>query len=66
MNVSKVRSIKLDMWTEKQLRLMDEGGNSKLNAFLETYNLSDLDIKTKYNTRAASYYRRMLEAKATG
>ena len=45
---------------------MDEGGNSKLNAFFDEYNISDLDIKTKYNTVAASYYRRMLEAKATG
>ena len=34
MSVSKVRSINLDMWTEKQLKLMEEGGNSKLNAFL--------------------------------
>ena len=44
---------------------MEEGGNSKLKAFLLTYNLDKLqDIKIKYQTKALDYYRRMLEARA--
>lgn len=65
-NVSRVRSINLDMWAEKQLKLMEEGGNTRFKAFLQTYLLDEIhDIKVKYNTKAASYYRRMIEAKAT-
>ena len=60
-----VRSISLDMWTEKQLKLIEEGGNGALKAFFQTYDLNDVyDIKIKYNTKAADYYRRMNNAKA--
>ena len=31
---SKVRSINKDMWSEKHIKLMEEGGNSKLREFL--------------------------------
>ena len=31
--VSMVRSISLDMWTEKQLKLIEEGGNAALRQF---------------------------------
>ena len=64
-HVSMVRSITLDMWTEKQLKLIEEGGNQKLKAFFQTYDLNEVyDIKVKYNTKAADYYRRMNNAKA--
>ena len=60
-----VRSITLDMWTEKQLKLIEEGGNAKLKAFFQTYDLNEIyDVKIKYNTKAADYYRRMNNAKA--
>ena len=64
-HVSMVRSITLDMWTEKQLKLIEEGGNAKLKAFFQTYDLNEVyDVKVKYNTKAADYYRRMNNAKA--
>ena len=54
-----VRSLTLDMWTEKQLKQMQNGGNRKLQEFLSQYELQDVyDIKIKYNTRAADFYRR--------
>jgi len=57
--VSMVRSLSLDMWTEKQLRQMEQGGNDKLKDFFALYDLNDVfDIKVKYNTVAADYYRR--------
>lgn len=65
-SVSMVRSLSLDMWTEKQLKLMEQGGNGKLQEFLNKYQLDDVyDIKVKYNTRAADYYRRRNNAMVT-
>jgi len=66
-HVSMVRSLSLDMWTEKQLRQMERGGNRALQDFLSEYALTDIvDIKVKYNTKAADYYRRRANALATG
>ena len=65
-HISRVRSLNLDMWTEKHLKLMEEGGNQKLKTFLQTYDLDEVqDIGIKYKSKAADYYRRMLEANAT-
>ena len=37
----------------------------KLDVFMQIYSLNEIeDIKVKYNTKAADYYRRMIEAKA--
>ena len=44
---------------------MQQGGNRKLHEFLNVYNLTDvIDIKVKYNTKAADYYRRRNNALA--
>jgi hypothetical protein len=40
------------------------GGNEKLRSFLEQYNLENEDIKVKYNTKAADFYRKRLGALA--
>jgi ADP-ribosylation factor GTPase-activating protein 1 len=45
---SLVRSINLDMWTERQLKLLEAGGNDKLYEYLKKYNLEDVDISLKY------------------
>jgi len=38
---------------------MEQGGNDKLKDFFALYDLNDIyDIKVKYNTVAADYYRR--------
>ena len=37
---------------------MEQGGNRKLQDFMAKYALTDdIDIKVKYNTKAADYYR---------
>lgn len=62
-----VRSVSLDMWTEKQLKQLEQGGNQKLLEFLTKYNLHDVkDFKVKYTSKAADYYRRRNLAMATG
>ena len=38
-HLSRVKSVTLDMWAEKQLRLMEEGGNARLRAYFQTYKL---------------------------
>ena len=49
---SLVRSINLDMWTERQLKLLEAGGNAKLFDYLQKYKLEEVDITLKYQTRA--------------
>jgi len=51
--VSLVRSVRLDIWTDKHMELMKVGGNAKLNTFFEKYNLNTDDVTTKYMSRAA-------------
>jgi hypothetical protein len=46
------------MWTEKQLALMDKGGNDALNTFFVRYNLNTEAINMKYMSRAALQYRK--------
>ena len=48
-----VRSTKLDKWTERQLALMEHGGNDKLHAFFDKYDLSTSDLQSKYQSKAA-------------
>ncbi len=46
---------------------MQNGGNRKFQEYLSQYELQDVkDIKVKYNTRAADYYRRRNLAQAMG
>ena len=53
------------MWTEKQLKLIQQGGNGKLAAYFKKYGLDNVyDTKIKYNTKAADYYRRRNNALA--
>lgn len=61
-----VRSVNLDMWTEKQLKLLETGGNFRLMEYLTKYNLQSADISVKYHTKAMQFYRRRNEAIALG
>ena len=63
---SLVRSVNLDMWTEKQLKLLEAGGNAKLLEYLTKYNLQSADLTVKYQTKAMQFYRRRNEAIALG
>ena len=65
-NVSRVLSTKADVWTEKDVKLMEEGGNTRFKAYMKTYELDEIqDIVAKYSTKAADYFRRMIDAKTT-
>ncbi len=63
MNISYIRSLQIDSWTENQLLFLTKGGNNKFKKNLEEFNIdinsSSVDIK--YKTKAADYYRRYLK-----
>merc|ERR1711972_239035 len=57
----------MDSWTPLQLRMMHIGGNQRFMDFLQQHGISEnTPIRTKYNTRAAEWYRRNLRAEAEG
>ena len=55
-NVSYVRNIMSD-WDAYLYTYMDRGGNSRFIRLSNKYNLKDLPIEQKYNTRILEYYR---------
>ena len=61
-----MRSLTLDGWNEKQLKMMERGGNHKLRLFFAEYDLLDESPNIRYKTIAAQYYRRRLRAEVFG
>ncbi len=63
MNISYIRSLQIDSWTENQLLFLKKGGNNKFKKNFEEFNIfinsSSVDIK--YKSKAADYYRRYLK-----
>jgi hypothetical protein len=55
---STVRSLTLDSWTEKQLKMMSLGGNKAMRDYLKGYDLGEESVAVKYKSKAAEYYRR--------
>lgn len=44
----------MDAWTEQQLKKMEKGGNTKMNAFFKQYGVDkSCPTKKKYNSQAA-------------
>ncbi|OMJ94269.1 hypothetical protein SteCoe_2610 [Stentor coeruleus] len=63
-NISFIRSVSIDTWQDKQLKLLQVGGNLALKEFFSLYGLNEQEISIKYKTKAADYYREMLRIKA--
>jgi ADP-ribosylation factor GTPase-activating protein 1 len=63
MQISFIKSMTMDSWTDQQLNMMKEGGNAKFKAFMETYNLNQESPAMKYKTKAAEYYRKSVDYK---
>lgn len=68
-HVSFVRSVKMDSWTEQQIKKMKHGGNQRCKDFLSKY---DIDMSTstspkdKYDTPAAQLYQQVIKARVAG
>lgn len=57
----------MDAWNSDQLRRMQLGGNGALNEFLARYGVpKSTDIKLKYNSQAAEFYREKIRAGLEG
>ncbi|PSC73844.1 ADP-ribosylation factor GTPase-activating AGD7-like [Micractinium conductrix] len=66
-HISFVRSVTMDAWNPDQLRRMQLGGNDKLNKFLAQYGVQKAtEIREKYNSKAAEYFREKLRADVDG
>ena len=61
-DISTIRSLQIDSWTDKQILYLSKGGNDK---FIK--NLSDFQIEPnaptdlKYKSKASDYYRKILK-----
>merc|ERR1712048_5215 len=64
--LSFVRSITMDEWSDKQLSLMKRGGNRRMQEFLDKYGVPHLPHIQKYKTKAARFYRKLLDAESEG
>lgn len=62
MQISFVKSLAMDSWTDQQMGMMREGGNAKFKAFMETYDLNQQQPAMKYKTVAAEYYRKSVNS----
>ena len=65
-NISFVRSVSLDSWTADQVSRFALGGNAKMKAFLDKYQLNGTDSMVKYRSKAAEHYRKALDALQSG
>ena len=66
-HVSFVRSVTMDAWSDKQIKMMEAGGNDNLNAFMKQCGVSKTEhITKKYHTKAAEHYREFIKAESSG
>ena len=66
-HLSFVRSIQMDSWTEKQIKVMHIGGNKKFQTFLKEKNVDNaMDIRKKYYLEECALYRLRLQALRDG
>jgi len=57
----------MDAWNPDQLKRMQAGGNGSLNTFFTKYGVTKhTDIKEKYNSKAAEFYREKIRADVDG
>ncbi|CAI7723780.1 ADP-ribosylation factor GTPase-activating protein 1, putative [Plasmodium vivax] len=61
-HISIVRSIKMDIFTDEQLKYLDKGGNKKFQTYLENYGINNFIPERKYRTKAAEHYRKIMKS----
>lgn len=62
-NISRVRSLTLDVWTPIHIKSMKLGGNFSFRQFMEEKGVQENDLPTdKYHSQAAELYRLRLHA----
>ena len=62
LQISIIRSVQVDSWTEKQVKYLSIGGNNRFKEFLSEYKIEpSSSFELKYKSKAAEYYRFMLK-----
>ena len=61
LQISTIRSLQVDSWTEKQVKYLSQGGNDRFKNFLSEYKIEpSSSIELKYKSKATEYYRNLL------
>ena len=61
LQISTIRSLQVDSWSEKQVKYLSQGGNKRFKDFLFEYNIEpSSSIELKYKSKASEYYRNIL------
>ena len=61
-DISTIRSLQIDSWTDKQIFYLSKGGNDKFKQNLLEFNIDpNTQIDLKYKSKAADYYRKILK-----
>ena len=64
LQISTIRSLQVDSWSEKQVKYLSQGGNKRFKDFLSEYNIEpSSSIELKYKSKASEYYRNILRSK---
>lgn len=56
-HISRVRSCKMDSWTERQLQVFDQGGNKRMTEFFAANGVPSEPRYQRYQSPAAEWYR---------
>eukprot|EP00831_Metopus_contortus_P000187 TRINITY_DN1006_c0_g1_i1.p1 TRINITY_DN1006_c0_g1~~TRINITY_DN1006_c0_g1_i1.p1 ORF type:complete len:218 (+),score=69.94 TRINITY_DN1006_c0_g1_i1:135-788(+) len=64
--ISKVKALNENNWTESELAYFEKGGNKKFSVFLEMYGIDATLGLSRYNCKATAYYRKKLKSLAEG
>ena len=63
LQISTIRSLQVDSWSEKQVKYLSQGGNKRFKDFLFEYNIEpSSSIELKYKSKASEYYRNILRS----
>ena len=61
-DISTIRSLQIDSWTDKQILYLTNGGNNKLKQIWKEYGInSSFSVEKKYKSKACDYYRKYLK-----
>ena len=61
-DISTIRSLQIDSWTDKQILYLTNGGNLKLKKLWKEYNIKLNDpVEKRYKSKACDYYRKYLK-----
>ena len=66
-NISFIKSVNLDKWTQEQVNIMKAGGNQRLKDFLNKNEMPEnIDKKIIYTSNLMDFYRKQIKAESMG